>query len=446
MNNILALETEVDSLNNKIIQLVDFSRQLREAPALTMEMALECDAVAPEQNILNGYFSSTSKSNKPKIALEGIVSGIIEFIKKAIAKVSEWISNLIKWLTGNKDKTPTPENIVEHEKGMEEVVKSAHHSDILQLVNGVTKYTEEDVDKAFWKQLTAGYKELYNAVYFDILDNGQYTKICKELSVVILQENVEKEFSKLMNSFMECYDKFTKIADDYENEHESFKSVGGIKKLLVLTPEQKEQKSQWRARGQAILKQADTEFTIKLQELNNSLLRFADMKDKALSIKEKLDAEIVTDNKHKVDIIGDIVKIRKLVIDIDFAKVAEKSPSIISLFEDISTKLKKFREDIMVIRTEKDEADNQNTSAEMYRYFYFELHRIINKLSHYRSTLKTIATFNLQCNNLDKRLLKLLSTTLNVVENKLKKENVIFSDEKYYSKFRDDVIKQMNFI
>jgi hypothetical protein len=202
----LALESHLEALFR-------VRQQLLKDGALSTTVALEADAASGGSQYALLQFSAATKSEKTRIALEGIVSTVWETIKKLLKKALDLIKRFLAWLRGDGKKFDEA-----HLRQVDELGKKLGDA-----VEGLTKILQS-------AHLRERYEEaLYSALMGDlpaharaILDaNSEYSKAVMSLSQAFDKGDYTDIIEKGVASLVAWYEKETKRAEEMDASGET---------------------------------------------------------------------------------------------------------------------------------------------------------------------------------------------------------------------------------
>lgn len=119
----------VQNLDQQLTNLVDMTNDIREAEALTQEIAIESVNLLGSTDLLNTYYAGGSRAQKYQIATEGIVNKIWETINKVIESIINFLKKIadkiMAVLSGNnyKEYNVTADSLRQMESGISHVSK-----------------------------------------------------------------------------------------------------------------------------------------------------------------------------------------------------------------------------------------------------------------------------------------------------------------------------------
>jgi hypothetical protein len=198
---LLALESQMDALSS-------VRDQLMRSGSLSTTIALEADAAQGGSHYASLQFSGATKSERTRVALEGIVSTVWDTIKKLVRKAIEMIKRFIGWLKGDGKKFDE-----EHLRAVEDLGK--------KLADGVerlakilqTEHLRQRYEENLYSKLMADSPAQTRAV----LDtNSEYSKAMVSLSQSFDKGDYTDIIEKGVASLVAWYEKETKRAEEMD--------------------------------------------------------------------------------------------------------------------------------------------------------------------------------------------------------------------------------------
>jgi hypothetical protein len=197
----LALEAQLDALTT-------VRSQLMQSGSLSTVIALEADAALGGSHYAALQFSSKTKGERARIALEGIVSTVWDTIKKLIRKSVEMIKRFIGWLKGDGKKFDE-----EHLRAVEEAGKKL--ADGIERLAKIlqTEHLRQRYEESLYAKLMADSPAQTRA----ILDaNSEYSKAMISLSQSFDKGDYTEIIEKGVASLVAWYEKETKRAEEMD--------------------------------------------------------------------------------------------------------------------------------------------------------------------------------------------------------------------------------------
>ena len=240
------------SLEQRYDNLIKLKVSLESKKFLTQSVALEADRILPNNDILSRFQSTKNHKQKYNYALEELSKGVMALIIAGIAAVIAFIIKAIGWFGGGGSSSSggsdsgsgssfTPETIKKHKKDMNEIIDIVKHPNTIdkninvpidQEIEKLRKQTKpatyeegkEFVNKHYAERKEENRKRLislyetFDDIENDIFHNGPVTQAIHNLSLAILNENIDVDVVKFTDAIAVWYKKFYDQAKELDKE------------------------------------------------------------------------------------------------------------------------------------------------------------------------------------------------------------------------------------
>lgn len=482
MINALVIESEISVIQNKILALEKCAKDII-LNSFTMDIALECEALAPSDNILKGYFSGDSKAVKQKIALEGIISGIKKFIVAMFEKIIEHIKKIVDWFKGKKE-TSSPEEIKKHEKNMHDINAGVKHpesagfpkdTNIKETIDEAMHKKNNDLNDNISKRIATSFQKLTSLRNIDILSNGPYTKAHIALANLLTNENPSKMITDYSESFFKLFTIFHNkaIALDDDNTVLVQKHAGDMHHVsydnewITLDKDEtfKQNKhkgdayTEWRDKQVALIGEMNAAWDKEVQPLVHKFALFSESlkstTDEITKFKNNFNDRTDEQNKGKEyreqsqsfsntlshDIGMHFDSVRRVIHDINAIEIAESKEKNIAAFENFSKHLVTAAAEIFQ-QNMKDKNSGNNTESQILRFFHHNTHETSASILFCQRGYSEIKHLNDELNQLDCDLLHVLESVVEYIDFKARLTRTDTTNNQKYNDFKASVIEE----
>lgn len=207
----LSDDTECNRLNDALDKLGELRGRLENDGQLTVDIALEHQALTGSNQLVNAYYSTLGKKQKLKVATEGLYEQAKSLLKKAmdllwemIVKVYKWLSKLFVNGTPMTEAALTKEN--EKFKSFVMPVQKAERvpSSRTAIIQAVR---EEGLNEEFVSKFTPEEMDIYN--------EGPYHQAIQRMIPALDGFNV----AQIVETLMKWHDKWLPAGQSFDQEN-----------------------------------------------------------------------------------------------------------------------------------------------------------------------------------------------------------------------------------
>jgi len=254
---IVTLTDDVESnrMNAELEKLSELGTRLRETGQLSVDIALEHQALTGDSKLVNAYYSTLAKPQKLKIASEGLYEQAKTLLKKAMDLLWEMIVKVWKWLQRLfvNGKPMTEEALAKENEKFKSMVMPVQKAERVPSSRTaiIAAIRDEGLDAAFVSKFTPEEMDIYN--------EGQYHQAIQRMIPALDGFDV----AGIVETLMKWHDKWLPAAQQFDQDN------------LQSVPEAIEQKlTTWQKDCQTDLEHA-TSMTTKMMLVRLETYQFA---------------------------------------------------------------------------------------------------------------------------------------------------------------------------